>query len=194
MPWDFLLLSLLHLFPITNHVRAPVTLDMPARRAEERRDVQRRAGGLRQLDEYQVRANTVSPCPRFVTSCALPSSRTCPSRVPCHACARAWHRSLRGVICTSRDGDRFWKLPEVVIRGNNIKYLRIPEDIIGMVPEEDLSAKGGGFGGKGGGRGDGRGKGGGKGGKGDGGKGGRGKGGGRGDGRGAGRAAGRGHS
>ena len=101
---------------------------------------------------------------------------------------------MRGVICTSRDGDRFWKLPEVVIRGNNIKYLRIPEDIIGMVPEEDLSAKGGGFGGKGGGRGDGRGKGGGKGGKGDGGKGGRGKGGGRGDGRGAGRAAGRGHS
>ena len=56
-------------------------------------------------------------------------------------------RSLRGVICTSRDGDRFWRLPEVVIRGNNIKYLRIPEDIIGMVPEEDLSAKGGGFGG-----------------------------------------------
>ena len=101
-------------------------------------------------------------------------------------------RSLRGVICTSRDGDRFWRLPEVVIRGNNIKYLRIPEDIIGMVPEEDLSAKGGGFGGRGGGGG--RGKGGGKGGgKGDGD--GKGKGGGRGKGggKGGGRAAGRGH-
>ena len=89
----------------------------------------------------------------------------------------------------------FWRLPEVIIRGNNIKYLRIPEEVIGMVPEEDPSAgKGpggrGGFGGRGGGRGDGRGgKGGGKG---DG-KGGRGGGkGGRGDGRGAGRAAGRG--
>ena len=35
---------------------------------------------------------------------------------------------LRDVICTSRDGDRFWKLPELVVRGNNIKYLRIPEE------------------------------------------------------------------
>lgn len=35
---------------------------------------------------------------------------------------------LREVICTSRDGDRFWKLPELVVRGNNIKYLRIPEE------------------------------------------------------------------
>ena len=98
---------------------------------------------------------------------------------------------MRGVICTSRDGERFWKLPEVVIRGNNIKYLRIPEDIISMVPEEDLSAKGGFGGGKGGGRGGKGGKGeGGKGGKGDGKGGGRGKG--RGDGGRGGRAAGRG--
>ena len=36
---------------------------------------------------------------------------------------------LREVICTSRDGDRFWKLPELVVRGNNIKYLRIPEEV-----------------------------------------------------------------
>ena len=98
-------------------------------------------------------------------------------------------RSLRGVICTSRDGDRFWRLPEVTIRGNNIKYLRIPEEVIDMVPQdEDLGrpGRGGGRGGEGRG---GRGKGGGKG---EGGKGGgRGRGG-KGDGRGAGRAAGRG--
>ena len=103
------------------------------------------------------------------------------------ACDNWMNISLRDVICTSRDGDRFWKLPEVVIRGNNVKYLRIPEEVINLVPEEDFSARGG----KGGGKGDGRGKGGGKG-KGDG----KGKGGGRGrggDGRGAGRAAGRGH-
>ena len=101
-----------------------------------------------------------------------------------------WSCSLRGVICTSRDGDRFWKLPEVTIRGNNIKYLRIPEDVIDMVPdEEDLGPRGGKGGGRGG---DGRGRGGKGGGKGDGG---RGKGGGRGGrdgGKGAGRAAGRG--
>ena len=37
------------------------------------------------------------------------------------------------MICTSRDGDRFWKLPECYIRGNSIKYLRIPEDVIDLV-------------------------------------------------------------
>ena len=95
---------------------------------------------------------------------------------------------MREVICTSRDGDRFWRLPEVIIRGNNIKYLRIPEEVIDMVPEEDLSKP------RAGGKGDGRGggKGGGRGGKGEGGRGGgRGRGG-RGDGRGTGRAPGRG--
>ena len=48
----------------------------------------------------------------------------------------------------------------MIIRGNNIKYLRIPEEVIDMVTEEDLSKTGGkgGKGGKGkGGRGDGRG-------------------------------------
>jgi len=90
--------------------------------------------------------------------------------------------SLKEVICTSRDGDRFWRLPEVIIRGNNIKYLRIPEEVIDMVPEEDLSAKPGGKGGKGDGKGKGKGAG-----KADG-KGARGRGAG---GRGTGRAAGR---
>ena len=120
---------------------------------------------------------------------------------------------LRDVICTSRDGDRFWKLPELVVRGNNIKYLRIPEEardapprlalatpvatgpaeacfaqghptlllpvpgarcsghprlsrpvlcacqVIDMVPEEDLSTKGGKGKGKGKGKGEGEGKG-----------------------------------
>ncbi|MBA0583266.1 hypothetical protein Gorai_014131, partial [Gossypium raimondii] len=30
---------------------------------------------------------------------------------------------LREVICTSKDGDRFWRMPECYIRGNTIKYL-----------------------------------------------------------------------
>ena len=37
-----------------------------------------------------------------------------------------------------QDGDRFWKLPECYIRGTNIKYLRIPEEVIDMVNEEEL--------------------------------------------------------
>ena len=31
---------------------------------------------------------------------------------------------LLQVICTSRDGDKFWRMPECYIRGSNIKYLR----------------------------------------------------------------------
>lgn len=38
----------------------------------------------------------------------------------------------------SQDGDRFWKIPECYVRGNSIKYLRVPEEVIDMVNEEDL--------------------------------------------------------
>ena len=48
---------------------------------------------------------------------------------------------LRDVICTSRDGDRFWKIPECYIRGNSIKYLRIPEDVIERVPDDERDSK-----------------------------------------------------
>mmetsp|Transcript_7964 Transcript_7964/g.23752 ORF Transcript_7964/g.23752 Transcript_7964/m.23752 type:complete len:135 (-) Transcript_7964:33-437(-) len=91
--------------------------------------------------------------------------------------------NLEDVICTSRDGDRFWKLPSCYIRGNSIKYLRIPDEIIDMVQEEEqpkekkmkggkgrgrvnTTGRGRGRGGKGGrGRGQSRGKGAGKGGR-----------------------------
>ena len=33
------------------------------------------------------------------------------------------------VICTSRDGDKFWRMPECYIRGSNIKYLRSGLDL-----------------------------------------------------------------
>jgi hypothetical protein len=35
-----------------------------------------------------------------------------------------------------QDGDKFWRLPETYIRGNTIKYLCIPDEVIDMVPEE----------------------------------------------------------
>ncbi|KAJ3331218.1 RNA processing protein [Blyttiomyces sp. JEL0837] len=44
--------------------------------------------------------------------------------------------NLREVICTSPDGERFWRLPEIYIRGNTIKYLRVPDEIIDMVRED----------------------------------------------------------
>ena len=29
----------------------------------------------------------------------------------------------------SQDGDRFWRMPECYIRGNTIKYLRVPDEV-----------------------------------------------------------------
>jgi U6 snRNA-associated Sm-like protein LSm4 len=49
---------------------------------------------------------------------------------------------LLEVIWTSRDGDRFWKLPEVYIRGNSIKYMTIPNEVLDMVAEEEESKEG----------------------------------------------------
>ncbi|XP_039048366.1 probable U6 snRNA-associated Sm-like protein LSm4 [Hibiscus syriacus] len=48
---------------------------------------------------------------------------------------------LREVICTSKDRDRFWRMPECYIRGNTIKYLRlrVPDEDIDKVQEETKS-------------------------------------------------------
>ncbi|GMY21625.1 Probable U6 snRNA-associated Sm-like protein LSm4 [Fagus crenata] len=46
---------------------------------------------------------------------------------------------LREVICTSKDGDRFWRMPDCYIRGNTIKYLRVPDEVIDKVQEETKS-------------------------------------------------------
>jgi U6 snRNA-associated Sm-like protein LSm4 len=44
--------------------------------------------------------------------------------------------NLREVICTSKDGDRFWRMNECYIRGSTIKYLRIPDEVIDLVKED----------------------------------------------------------
>eukprot|EP00906_Rhabdomonas_costata_P005861 RCo008696 len=51
-------------------------------------------------------------------------------------CDSWMNMNLRDIICTSRDGDRFWKIREVYIRGNTIKYLRVPEEVIDKVKDE----------------------------------------------------------
>jgi U6 snRNA-associated Sm-like protein LSm4 len=85
-----------------------------------------------------------------------------------------------------QDGDRFWRMPEAYVRGNTIKYLRVPDEVLDKARESDLRRDekrpmGGGRGR--GGRGDGGGRGRGMG-RGEGGGRGRGDGGGRGGGRG----------
>ncbi|CAF9912786.1 MAG: hypothetical protein GOMPHAMPRED_007770 [Gomphillus americanus] len=44
--------------------------------------------------------------------------------------------TLKEVVQTSPEGDRFWRLPEAYVRGNNIKYLRVPDEIIDIVKEQ----------------------------------------------------------
>ncbi|XP_037070976.1 U6 snRNA-associated Sm-like protein LSm4, partial [Pollicipes pollicipes] len=84
------------------------------------------------------------------------------------SCDNWMNINMREVICTSRDGDKFWRMPECYVRGSTIKYLRIPDEVIDMVKEEVMA--------KGRGRGDGKGRGGQRG-RGRGGFGGRGRGG-----------------
>ena len=58
------------------------------------------------------------------------------------ACNMFMNIYLKDVICTSRTGDRFWKIPECYIRGNSIKYMRIPDEVLAMVPEDSSQGKG----------------------------------------------------
>ena len=43
---------------------------------------------------------------------------------------------LREVICTAKDGDRFWRMPECYIRGNTVKYMRVQEEGLDKAVEE----------------------------------------------------------
>ncbi|KAI9259019.1 hypothetical protein BDA99DRAFT_514754 [Phascolomyces articulosus] len=56
-------------------------------------------------------------------------------------CDNWMNLTLREVIQTSPDGDRFWRLPECYIRGNTIKYLNVPEEIVDMVKEDEAKAR-----------------------------------------------------
>ncbi|KAL7273506.1 RNA processing protein [Rhizina undulata] len=42
---------------------------------------------------------------------------------------------LKEVVQTSPEGDKFFRLSECYVRGNNIKYLRVPDEIIELVKE-----------------------------------------------------------
>mmetsp|Transcript_14078 Transcript_14078/g.20810 ORF Transcript_14078/g.20810 Transcript_14078/m.20810 type:complete len:141 (-) Transcript_14078:17-439(-) len=44
---------------------------------------------------------------------------------------------LADVIWTSRDGDKFHKLKEIFVRGNSIKYMTIPDEVMELVVEEE---------------------------------------------------------
>ncbi|GAV09900.1 hypothetical protein RvY_19368 [Ramazzottius varieornatus] len=41
--------------------------------------------------------------------------------------------NLKDVICTSKDGEKFWKMGECYIRGSSIKYMRVPDEVAEIV-------------------------------------------------------------
>ncbi|KAM3437880.1 hypothetical protein MY4824_003529 [Beauveria thailandica] len=49
-----------------------------------------------------------------------------------------------------QEGDKFVRLPEVYVKGNNIKYLRVPEEIIELATEAQKNQQGNFRGGRGG--------------------------------------------
>ncbi|KHC46089.1 U6 snRNA-associated Sm-like protein LSm4 [Candida albicans P60002] len=46
--------------------------------------------------------------------------------------------TLHNVIQTDSRGEKFMKIPEIYIRGIHIKYLRIPDDIMGYAKEQSM--------------------------------------------------------
>lgn len=52
------------------------------------------------------------------------------------SCDNWMNINLREVICTSREGDRFWRMSECYVRGPMIKYLRIADEVIDTVKED----------------------------------------------------------
>lgn len=44
--------------------------------------------------------------------------------------------SMKEVVRTSRDGEEFWSMTEVYVRGNTIKYVRVPDSVLDVVAEE----------------------------------------------------------
>ena len=48
---------------------------------------------------------------------------------------------LRDVIVTDPHGEKFWRVPECFIRGNNVKYVRVCQDAVGKAEAQKNSFK-----------------------------------------------------
>eukprot|EP01016_Furgasonia_blochmanni_P034518 TRINITY_DN3736_c0_g1_i1.p1 TRINITY_DN3736_c0_g1~~TRINITY_DN3736_c0_g1_i1.p1 ORF type:complete len:121 (+),score=20.57 TRINITY_DN3736_c0_g1_i1:279-641(+) len=48
---------------------------------------------------------------------------------------------LKEVIQTSKEGDKFWKVSNVLIRGNTIKYVRMVDSVLDKAMEEQPKSK-----------------------------------------------------
>jgi hypothetical protein len=46
---------------------------------------------------------------------------------------------------SAKDGEKFWRMKEVYIRGNTIKYVRVPDDTLGKAVEDNKAHRAGAF-------------------------------------------------
>ncbi|KAF2479768.1 hypothetical protein BDY17DRAFT_304608 [Neohortaea acidophila] len=67
-------------------------------------------------------------------------------------CDTYMNLTLKEVVQTSPDGDKFFRLPECYVRGNNIKYLRVPDEIVDLVKDQQQQQQHSHRGGRGGGQ------------------------------------------
>jgi len=44
--------------------------------------------------------------------------------------------NLKTVYCTSKDGDRFWEIPYIHIRGMTVKYVCLKPEVMALVQED----------------------------------------------------------
>lgn len=44
--------------------------------------------------------------------------------------------NMTKVTCTSREGDKFWRMSGIYIKGSTIKYMSIPENVLEITPDE----------------------------------------------------------
>ncbi|KAL2267623.1 hypothetical protein VTJ83DRAFT_4900 [Remersonia thermophila] len=58
--------------------------------------------------------------------------------------------TLREVVQTSPEGDKFMRLKEAYVKGNNIKYLQISEEVLDIVKEQQSQQQASYRGGRGG--------------------------------------------
>jgi U6 snRNA-associated Sm-like protein LSm4 len=47
---------------------------------------------------------------------------------------------MRDAVLTSKDGDKFWRVPACYIRGNNVKTIRVPDEVIDLAVRESAAS------------------------------------------------------
>ncbi|CDU18191.1 U6 snRNA-associated Sm-like protein LSm4, putative [Plasmodium yoelii] len=56
-------------------------------------------------------------------------------------CDRFMNLHMKNIICTSKDGDKFWKISECYVRGSSVKYIRVQDQAIENAIEETAEQK-----------------------------------------------------